>query len=413
MTPGRGRQAGTAKHVLFVGGRGHELGKVGKLGLRYSMVQIPERVSEQHAAAAAHFAVADYRNLAEILPVVRAWHGDDPFDAVVSFTEYGLEPASRCAIELGIPGDNLTAVLRTRDKIKTRELLDGHELGSVRYRVCQTLADARDFLRELAGQAIVLKPPSRGMSEGVFVVQAEEQLAERWGWTSLAADGPVLAEEYLSGPEYSVESVSRGAAHEVVMITEKLTTGFPGFVELGHQLPARLTRREWAEITALVIEFLGLIGQETGPVHSELRITPAGVRLIESQTRTGGDQIWEMCEMVSGVDMIAETLAALVDLPKPSRKPVADGAAIRFFGYENATVRDVRGVPDAERMPGVVRVACTLEPGQELGRLTSSESRQGYVLCQGSSASNAMARAEAARDLVQVVLAPSVSVPLG
>ena len=394
------------EHVLLIGGRGHEVGKVDKLGLRYSMIQISERVNERHAAGAQHYAVANYRRIGEILPIARAWHAADPFDAVASFTEYGLDPASRCAIDLGVPGDNLTAVLLTRDKTRTRELLNHNELSPVRHRVCAALADARDFMAELNGQAIVLKPPAGGLSEGVFIVETQDQLPERWAWTSLVADGPILAEEYLSGPEYSVESISRHGRHEVVMVTEKLTTGFPGFVEVGHQVPARLDNTDRRRIEKLIGDFLNLIEQKTGPVHSELRLTPSGPRLVEAQTRIGGDQIWEMCEMVSGVDMIAETLAALLGLPSPPRTPSAPAAAIRFFSYENARILDVQGAAAAENAPGVVRVHCTLERGQELGSLASSNSRQGYVLCQGSSTHDAAVKAEAAHDLVRVDRAP-------
>jgi biotin carboxylase len=398
-------------HVLLIGGRGHEVGKVAKLGVRYSMIQIPERVNERQAAGAQRYAVADYRRIGEILPIARAWHAADPFGAVASFTEYGLDPASRCAIDLGVPGDNLTAVLLTRDKTRTRELLNHNGVSPVRHRVCVALGDAHDFMAELKGQPIVLKPPAGGLSEGVFVVETQDQLAERWAWTSLVAGGPILAEEYLSGPEYSVESISRDGRHEVVMVTEKLTTGFPGFVEVGHQVPARLGHADQREIEKLTGDFLNLIGQKTGPVHSELRLTPSGPRLVEAQTRIGGDQIWEMCEMVSGVDMIAETVAALLGLPSPPRTPSAPAAAIRFFSYENARVLDVQGVAAAENAPDVVRVQCSLERGQELGRLISSDARQGYVLCRGASTHDAAVKAEAARDLVRVDRAPIMAMP--
>jgi biotin carboxylase len=394
------------KHVLLIGGRDHNVDKVTTFGLRYSMVQVPELVTERHSRGARQYAVLDYRHIETLLPCVRAWHAQDSFDAVVSFTEYGLEPASRCALDLGVPGDNLRAVLQTRDKTRTRDLLNRHGLSPVRHRVCTAPADALDFMAGLGGQPVVLKPPAGGLSEGVYLVETPAQLGERWGWTSEVADGHVLAEEYLTGPEYSVESVSRNGEHEVVMITEKLTTGLPRFVEIGHQAPARLDPGEQARIVELIDTFLDLIEQKTGPVHTELRLTPSGPRLIEAQTRIGGDQIWEMCEMVTGVDMIAETLAALLDLPTPPRTRSAGAAAIRFFAYEDARVLDVQGVPTAARAPGVVRVHCTLQPGQQLGSLVSSDSRQGYLLCAGVSTDDAVAKAAAAYDLVRVDRAP-------
>ncbi|MGW4702796.1 ATP-grasp domain-containing protein [Streptomyces sp. NPDC004285] len=400
------------QHILLVGGRGHELPKAAALGVRHSMVQVPERASDEQAALAVRYAVLDYRNLDELLALVRDWHATDPFDAVLSFTEYGLDPASRVARDLGVPGDNLTAVVATRDKTRTRALLDRHGLSPVRHRVCATEAEAGDFLAGLGGRAVVLKPPSGGLSEGVYVVESEAQLAERWAWTkAVAGPEPVLAEEYLTGPEYSVESVSRHGRHEVVMVTEKLTTGFPGFVELGHQVPARLGAGELDAVEKLVLEFLDVIGQRTGPVHSELRLTPDGPRLIEAQTRVGGDQIWEMCELVSGADQITETMSALLGLPDPPRVPRARAAAIRFFARENVRVRHVEGIPEAGRAPGVLRVVCGLRSGRDLGPLLSSDSRQGYVLCTGDTTQDAVARAEAARDLVRVDSAPLAAAP--
>lgn len=390
------------KHVLAIGGRNSTVDKVEKLGLRYSMVQIPGWVEERQYTSAERYAVLDYENLGELLALCRAWHRLDPFDAVVTFTEYGLENTSRCAIDLGIPGNNLAAVLATRDKGRTRALLDEHGLSPVRHRVCTTLEEAHEFLAAAGGEPIVVKPHDGGLSEGVFIVETEAVLAQRWERSRAARPGPVLAEEFLSGPEFSVESLSVEGVHEIVMITEKVTTPLPRFVELGHQMPARLDTADRRRVTDLVTAFLDLVGQRTGPAHTEIRLTPAGPKLIESQTRVGGDQIWEMCELVTGVDMMAETIAALTGVVPPSRTPVAPAAAIRFFGYENLRVLDVSGLPEAEQAPGVVRVQCDLAAGRELGILVSSYHRQGYVLATGEDTGQAAGRAESARDLVEV-----------
>lgn len=394
------------KHVLVVGGVDFMIDKVEKLGLRYSMVQLPELVSDRHLRGALRYAVIDYRNLDEVLAVARAWHSIDPFDAVVSFTEYGLEPASRCARELGVAGDNLDAVLLTRDKKKTRELLDRHDLSPVRHRICASLADATAFLGELGGRPMVLKPSDRGLSEGVVVVGSAEALADGWAWAAAATTGPILAEEYLDGPEYSVESFSLEGRHEIVMITEKVTTELPRFIEVGHQAPARLAEPVREQVVELVTALLDLIGQRTGPAHTEIRLTADGPRVIESQTRAGGDQIWEMCELVTGVDLLSGTMAALVGLPMPRRVPATKAAAIRFFSYENGRVAGVHGLTEAAAEEGVVRLVCTLRPGQEIGVLESSTSRQGYVLCGGDSTDDAVANAEATHDRVAVEWEP-------
>lgn len=394
------------KHVLAIGGRNSTVEKLEKLRLRFSMVQIPGWVDERQYASAERYAVLNYEDPGELFALCRAWHQIDPFDAVVTFTEYGLENTSRCAIDLGIAGDNLEAVLVTRDKSKTRALLDEHGLSPVRYRVCATVEDAREFLASSGGEPIVLKPHDGGLSEGVFIVESEDVLARRWEQSKAARPGPVLAEEFLSGPEFSVESLSVDGVHEIVMITEKVTTPLPRFIELGHQMPARLSADARGQVVDLITKFLDVAGQRIGPAHTEIRLTRMGPKLIESQTRVGGDQIWEMCELVSGTDMMAEAIAVLAGVTPPQRVPVAAAAAIRFFGYENMRIMRVADLREAERGRGVVRVQCDLAAGQELGPILSSYDRQGYVLATGDNTQDAISNAESARDLVEVTWEP-------
>ncbi|POZ62054.1 ATP-grasp domain-containing protein [Chromobacterium alticapitis] len=394
------------KHVLVVGGRDHTLDKLDKLGVRYSMMQTPDLVTDKQVRDSERYVVMDYRDVEEVLLVARAWHAKDPFDAIVSLAEYGMHAASLCAIDLQLPGDNLSAVQLTRDKIHMRAAMEQHRLSPVRYQTCARLEDALAFLHSLDGQPMVLKPFDGGGSEGVFYVENEAALRERWPLTQAATASPILAEEFLEGPEFSVESISRNGRHEIAIITEKITTELPTFVELGHQVPARLAPADKAAIESLVLGFLEVVGQRTAPAHTEIRLTRSGPRIIESQTRIGGDQIWEMCEMVSGVDLMSETICELLSLPQPPRQPVASAAAIRFFPLQHARIVKVENLEQAERAPGIVRVKCTLKPGQELGRLSGSDSRQGYVLCTGKDIDEAMLNAETGRDLVKVEWEP-------
>lgn len=43
----------------------------------------------------------------------------------------------------------------------------------------------------------------------------------------------------MQGSEVSVETISRNGACNVIQITDKLTTGAPYFVEMGHNQPSQ------------------------------------------------------------------------------------------------------------------------------------------------------------------------------
>jgi biotin carboxylase len=396
------------QHVLVVGGRDHTLVKLDNMGIAYSMIQVPELVTDKQIHESRRYLVMDYTRIDEVVAIARTWHAIDRFDAVVSFAEHGMHAASVCALELGLPGANLSAVVQTRDKVKMRELLARHGVATVDFQPCQTIEEAAAFLRRV-GKPIILKPYAGGGSAGVARVESLDDLERGWAWARASTQDCVLAEEFIEGPEFSVESVSANGRHEVAMITEKLTTGAPHFIELGHQVPPRLDAAAQAQIRDMVVRFLELVDQKISPAHTEIRLTPQGPKIIESQTRIGGDQIWEMCEMVSGIDQMSEAIAALTGRPAPDRTPRAKAAAIRFFAHENVRVVSVDGVDEAKAAPGVVRVNCTLKPGVELGPLKWSESRQGYVLCTGDDVNAAMANAEQARAMVRVETAPLVA----
>lgn len=47
-----------------------------------------------------------------------------------------------------------------------------------------------------------------------------------------------MVEEYMEGPEVSVETLSVNGVCHVIQITDKLTTDAPYFVEMGHSQPS-------------------------------------------------------------------------------------------------------------------------------------------------------------------------------
>lgn len=50
----------------------------------------------------------------------------------------------------------------------------------------------------------------------------------------------IIAEKFIEGPEVSVEAISWDGQHTILGVTDKITTGYPGFVETGHSMPSAL-----------------------------------------------------------------------------------------------------------------------------------------------------------------------------
>jgi biotin carboxylase len=375
-------------HLLLIGGNDSSLLHATPLDADVTLFQRRELLTGAQVAAARRVVVFDYERLDETLVHANAIHALHPFQAAVSFWERALLAASVVGEALGIAANPTRAVRLTRDKLLMRQRLASVEADPVPFRLCRTREDLGRFLREVGGP-IVLKPTLGSGSAGVALVSSERDLWSAWEWALGADLLPLFAEAYVDGPEFSVESLTIDGHHRILGITEKFTTGPPHFVETGHRFPADLDEAVRQQIHACVVRLLDAVGHRIGPAHTEVRLTPCGPVVIETQTRFGGDQIWEMVQIVTGVDLVQHTCASLLGLPAPVPQPRGGGAAVRFLADEHCTITSLEDLEEARMVEGVLRLDCKIQAGSVLGPLTASRARQGCVLACGRSSAQA------------------------
>jgi biotin carboxylase len=369
--------------------------KAVSLPIHITLFQNKERATEYQVKSVDEAHIFEYYNELDMtLALAKYLHDKEPFTAVASFTEFGLEVAARISEELNIPGNPhpLYPVLVTRDKLLMRKIQKEHQLYPVEYASCQSIEDLYSFWDKLQSPFVV--KPAKGMgSLGVYCVRTKEEIPKAWEWSS-GVELPLIAEEYIEGPEYSVEALTINGQHRVLAITEKITTGEPHFIEIGHQQPAPLFHDQVKQIEEMIIRFLNLIGHSIGPSHTEIRLTAGGPRIIESHTRTGGGNIWEMVEFLTGVDMGTQTLEYLLfGEVRTQREIQCRAAAVRFFFQPDREVSKAFGVEEALKIPGVVRIQIEIA---KRNQSLSGHLRDGYVIAQGDTLAEAAARAEQA-----------------
>ncbi|MFF4268918.1 ATP-grasp domain-containing protein [Streptomyces sp. NPDC001536] len=311
--------------------------------------------------------------------------------------EETMAAAYEVAEELRVEVNPAEAVRHLTDKHAMRDLLAARALSPVSFEAVATRREVPDAVRRI-GLPAVVKPTALAGSRGVFLWQEEADLAV---WTALVEqygyDGPFLVEEYLRGPEYSVETLSRDGEHRIVGITEKLLGAPPLFVEVGHVHPAPLPPERRQAIEELTTELLTACGYRFGPAHTEVIWTEAGPRVVESQARLGGDRIPRLVELATGLDIEQAIFAALAGIP--AGPATATGTAIvRFFAFPPGHVDEVRGLQKAAGLGYVDELNLRLSPGDTVAEVRDSKSRQGHVIVSG-------ATAEQARDRVAEVLA--------
>jgi biotin carboxylase len=391
--------------ILIIGGRLKTVQDAKSLGLDVTYIQQRDAYGPEHRTCVEDVALIDYTQLERLLPVARALYEIAPFRHVISLTEIGLIPAAVINDALGLAGNSAATTVLLKDKSRMRAFLNARGTGVV---ACAVGRDERDIGRfaDERGLPVVVKPVDGMASIGVHRIDERSQVAGVCRALHEAGIDRFLVEEYLDGPEVSVETLTFDGRHVVVAITDKLVG--PRFVEMGHSIPSRVPAAQRAEIAEAVTCFLDLVGLRVGPAHTEIKLSPRGPLIVESHNRMGGDMIPELALAATGVDMAMHTLGGPFDLiaPLTAPPPMPAGAAIRFLTAPTGLVASVDGLDEVRLDPRVIDAQVSVEPGGEVQPLVSSMERVGHVAVQASSVEEAVDVCNELAQRVRIVTEP-------
>jgi biotin carboxylase len=401
--------------LLLVGGLDEWVVKAKNLGLHVLLVQHPDKITETQRRFADVVAPVDFTDWEQTEPVVRELYETPGFTAATSLTEPGLEPAGRINDLFGLGGTGHEVARLLRDKWAMRAHLAALDPDAVGAAPLADRADLDAFAARY-GYPFIVKPVNATASIGVFRVDGPADLDQVWAnvsslrgtrtdrMTNLFLLQDFLMEEYIDGPEFSVESFSFAGRHVVVTITEKFTDD-AHFAELGHAMPARLDEETWRRVRACLSDFLDLIGLRDGPCHTEMRLSSRGPRVIEGHNRCGGDAIADLVVGAYGIDLNELALAWPFGLADelPDRPVALGGASSRFIVGEPGTVESVEGVEAAREQDGVLAVRISAKPGDTVRPVRDNWDRLGLVAVTGTDTTAAVQRAaDLIRDAVAI-----------
>ncbi|MFH9658857.1 ATP-grasp domain-containing protein [Streptomyces sp. NPDC017248] len=408
--------------VLVIGGKLKLVRKARELGLDVVHAQYPNAYDSGHWPYVDQALLVDYGDIDRLLPLAASLHEAYPFQAAVSLFELGLLPAARINEALGLSGESVDTVELLLDKWRMRRHLAAKGISPVASAIGRSPQDLREFAAA-HGFPVIVKPVRESGSVGVFCVREPadvDAVAERyrslddadWATGDLFSDDSFeefLMEEYLDGPEVSVETLSFDGRHVVVAVTDKEAFGGgSGFVELGLTQPSRAPQETLREVTRLVTDFLDAVGLRNGPGHTEIRLTSRGPRIIESHNRIGGYALNEMVESAYGVDMERYALGIRFGLVEPlAESPTPrGGAALRALTPEPGRVVEITGVEAVRADPAFVDLHLKVRPGDEVRPLTWNEDIGGYVVARGADAAEAIAHSKRLAEAIHVRTEP-------
>ncbi len=244
---------------------------------------------------------------------------------------------------------------------------------------------------------LILKPKDSTSSQGVYKIDQFKDIEKYLPITlSFSKSGEVIIEEFLDGPEFSIEAITYKGKTKIVQFTEKFVTSSPRTVEMGHLQPASLTEEQKSIIIEVVIKAINAIGIDNSASHTEIKLTKKGPKIIEIGARLGGDFISSYLTQAScGVNMDKAAIQVALGFKPDLKHKWGKYSFIKYLElYVGKKIIVVGNWKEILNEPGVLFAHINVKPGDIISEITNSAKRPGFVIVDGDNKRNVLRKSK-------------------
>jgi len=300
-------------------------------------------------------------------------------DGIVAYADAHMAKASALAGRLGLDYHDGTVTERLCDKLTQRRALRAAGLSVPR---CIDIPASltSDDVAALVGDVefpVVLKPRHGAASRDTVLVSDATELGRLLTQPGgSGSDAHMVVEEYMVGASpppsdhfadyVSVESVVADGNISHVAVTGRLPQAEP-FRETGLIIPSDFDPSVVEAILDVATDAIGALGVRTGCLHTEIKATTAGVRVIEVNGRLGGFVPEVLALAAPGINLFEISQRAALGEQLAFADPVpTDRVGYVVVGQPPLWAHQVAGVDGLDRLaafPGVSSVSLSRQPG--------------------------------------------------
>lgn len=293
--------------------------------------------------------------------------------AVFSNSDHLQTSAAIVAEYFDLPRKDWHVTYRAKNKAEMRARLKARGLDTLWHAV---VCDPAGLARVVDGAPLpcIVKPREGVASQQVSLAHDRAELAAQCAaaWSSHPGQ-PLLLEEYVAGPLYTLETLGDDKRLCVLGGFQVRLSPPPHFVELEARWGTGLTAAQEAQVIDLVRHF----GVGFGACHTEFVMTDAGPKLIEINYRSIGDYREFLLQDALGLPLFEIILDLYAGQPLPELDVGPGAALIRYFTAQSAG--RLTGAPDAfDRRSEDVQI--TFKPLRAIGETVSlTHSNKDYL----------------------------------
>ena len=323
-------------------------------------------------------------------------------------SEVSMNVMGRINDELGLSGISREAAIRATNKHLMREAFEAGNAPSPKSILTESAEDAWNHLQNGFDSDGILKPSRNSGSRGIAKVTRDmpkEDFVKAYDVAlNESRDKSVLIEQFIEGPEFSIEIIVWNSKVNVLTVTDKKTTEAPHFVELGHSQPSCFSAEDVEKLKAAAVAGVKALGVNNCACHAEAKLMDGKAYLMEIGARLGGDFIsTELTHLSTGIDMVAAAINCALGI-EPCLEPTEEkhGVCIRYFCPKPGKLVNISNteVLNDER---VYLWEIYHKEGDMIPEVTSSLCRSGHVIVTEKDAPSAIAYAESLLNEVKMV----------
>lgn len=298
--------------------------------------KFPDRI---RAGLAGHWRIDDCLNVDQLVGAVATLQQNlGGVDVLTAILENLQVPLAQVREQLSIPGMGVQIAEQFRDKARMKSVFEAAGIPCARNARADSPEEARSVFTAWQ-QPVVVKPLAGMGARNTFRVNSFDDL-ERWlNQSPPSSDDPVLMEEFLTGQEYSFESILLNgelAWHSIGRYDPTpLTVLENPWIQWCVVLPREISGDEFAEIKSVGTKAVKALGLTTGLSHMEWFKRPDGsVAISEVGARPPGAQIVSLMSWAYDSDMYAAWARLMIhsEFEPPSRQYAVGAAYLRAQG---------------------------------------------------------------------------------
>ncbi|MHB9095759.1 MAG: ATP-grasp domain-containing protein [Eubacteriales bacterium] len=311
------------------------------------------------------------------------------------------------AAALGLPAVKPEAALASNNKAIMRERFARHKVPSPQSYEVNSLASAKEAMAEL-GLPVIVKAIDNAAARGAQKIEDQGSLPEAFANACrYSSTNTAIVEEFLVGPEQSVETIVYKGVHYRCGIADRHFGFAPYFIEVGHTNPSALPLDVQEEIYKTVEQGAKALGIDFGPAKADVLLTNDGPKILEIAARLSGGF---NCQYTTPLAYGTGVIKAAMDIAV-GRDIDADDLMPKFYRYSaeraflpgSGKLLVIEGVQEAKNIPGVAEIFLFLQPGDTIRELRNNGDKVGHVITAADSREEAVAIAELALQTVKFV----------